>query len=149
MLMLKQIDQSDDIALIFLKNHNDTKTAVKNLEAARDALKIQDMIFGHRLTSEGFGNPLTDPAVPDIIVRPQLGVIYTESTAKIAEHGGFSADDTHVACFASNPKLKKTQFNKMVSTKQVGVTVLKALGLKVGELKGAKMEGTKVLPGFY
>jgi hypothetical protein len=31
--------------------------------------------------------------VPDIIVQPDLGVIYTTSTAKIAEHGGLSNDD--------------------------------------------------------
>jgi predicted AlkP superfamily pyrophosphatase or phosphodiesterase len=56
----KQIDQSDDITLIFLKNHHNTKTAVKNIKAACNPLKIQDIIFGHRLTSERFDNPLTD-----------------------------------------------------------------------------------------
>ena len=140
--------QADDIALIFLKNHADTQTAVNNLENARVALKIDDIIFGHRLISEGFGNPLTDTAVPDIIVRPQLGVIYTTSKAKIAEHGGISNDDRHVACFVSNPKLKKTQFKNQVSTKQVAPTILAALGLDVNALQGAKIEGTKVLNGF-
>lgn len=139
---------SDDIALIFLKNHNDTETAVMNLEKDRVALKIDDIIYGKRLIEEGFGNPLTDTAVPDIIVRPLLGVIYTTSTAKIAEHGGISVDDRHVACFVSNPKLKKTQFKEQVSTKQVSVTVLNALGLDAKELQGAKAEGTKALNGF-
>lgn len=143
-------NQSDDIALIFLTNNSDTQTAVQNLNKSRDALKIDDIIFGDRLISEGFGNPQTDKAVPDIIVRPQLGIIYTKTnaTTKIAEHGGISDDDRHVACFASNPKLKKTQFKKKISTKEVAPTILKVLGLDVGALEGAKKEDTAVLDGF-
>jgi len=141
---------SDDIALIFLTNHSDTQTAVDNLAKNRDKLKIDDIIYGQRLVSEGFGNPNTDTAVPDIIVRPQLGVIYTTSnaTVKIAEHGGLSVDDRHVACFASNPKLKKTTYKNKISTKQVAPTILKALGVDVQSLKGAQEEGTTVLDGF-
>jgi hypothetical protein len=140
--------QSDDIALIFLKNHGDTETAVRNLESNKVPLKIEDIIHGERLTKMGFGNPLTDTAVPDIIVRPQLGVVYTNSKAKIAEHGGFSDDDRHVACFVSNPKLVKTQFKQEVSTKQVGPTILATLGLDTKALEGARAEGTKPLDGF-
>jgi arylsulfatase A-like enzyme len=143
-------DQSDDIALIFLKNHSDTQTAANNLAKDRDALKIDDIIFGQRLISEGYGNPKTDTAVPDIIVRPKLGIIFTTTNAstKIAEHGGISVDDTHVACFVSNPMLKKAQFNQLVSTRQVAPTILSALGLDVKALKGAQAEGTTVLDGF-
>jgi hypothetical protein len=111
-------------------------------------LKINDIIFGQRLIAEGFGDPKHDPAVPDIIVKPELGIIYTTSTAKIAEHGGISVDDRHVACFVSSPGLKKKKYTKQVSTKQVAVTVLKVLGLDGKALKGAKAEGTKVLDGF-
>ncbi|KAF8532740.1 type I phosphodiesterase/nucleotide pyrophosphatase [Gautieria morchelliformis] len=139
---------ADDIALIFLKNQNETQLAVNNLQNASAALKIDDIIFGERLISEGFGNPLNDTAVPDIIVRPQLGIIFTNSKAKIAEHGGISDDDRHVACFVSNPKLKKTQFQNQVNTTQVAPTILKALGLNVHDLMGAQIEGTKVLDGF-
>lgn len=110
---------TDDIALIFLENHLETNTAVDNLNRQRDTLKIADIISGERLTYLGYGDPLTDPAVPDIIVRPNLGIIYTTSTAKIAEHGGLSRDDRNVACFVSNPSLRKTKFDQRVSTKQV------------------------------
>ena len=148
MVTPNSIDQSDDIALIFLKNHADTDTAVKNLEKQRAALKIKDLIYGRRLIDEGYGNPLKDTAVPDIIVQPELGIIYTTSKSKIAEHGGISDDDRHIACFASNPKLKKTQFKTTVSTRQVAPTVLNALGLDGEALQGVRAEGTRVLPGF-
>lgn len=145
-----EIDQltSDDIALIWLKNQKDTATAVNNLNADRAPLEIIDIISGAQLTAQGFGNPATDPAVPDIIVSPQNGVIYTTSKKKIAEHGGLHDDDRHVACIVSNPKLKKTQYQQRVSTKQVAPTILTALGLDVGSLQGAKAEGIKALSGF-
>lgn len=90
---LKPHVQSDDIALIFLANQQDTEAAVDNLNRDRNNLEIQDIISRERLTYLGYGDPAKDPAVPDIIVRPELGVIYTTSSSKIAEHGGLSDDD--------------------------------------------------------
>ena len=76
---------------------------------ARFDLSIQDIIYGPQLIAQGFGDPTKDPAVPDIIVRPAEGIIYTDGTAKIAEHGGINEDDRHVACFAhaQHPRPKK------------------------------------------
>ncbi|KAH0542755.1 hypothetical protein FGG08_002894 [Glutinoglossum americanum] len=137
---------SDDIALIFLDKQSDLQAAVNNLNSNRAALKINDIISGADLISQGFGNPATDPAVPDIIVAPTPGIIYTKSTAKIAEHGGISEDDRHVACIVSSPKLEKRKIDDRVDTKQIAPTILKALGLDPKELKGVAAEGTNVLP---
>lgn len=139
---------TDDIALIFLENSADTDTAVAGLNKARFDLRIADIIYGPRLIAEGFGDPTKDPAVPNIIVRPIEGIIYTTSTAKIAEHGGLNEDDRHVACFAHAQHLRPKTFTCPVSTRQVGPTILKVLGLKTGDLQGAKAEGTPVLDGF-
>ncbi|OCK80156.1 type I phosphodiesterase/nucleotide pyrophosphatase [Lepidopterella palustris CBS 459.81] len=140
---------SDDIALIFLHDHADTAKAAANLAAKKSALKIDDIIYGDRLVDMGFGNPLQDPAVPDIIVKPIEGIIYTTSTKKIAEHGGLSDDDRHVACFVSNPNLHKKTYNRQIYTTQVAPTILKALGINPEGLQGVKAEGTKALPGFH
>ena len=141
---------SDTIALIWLADQSATAKAVAGLQAHKAALKIQDIIYGQRLIAEGFGDPLKDPAVPDIIVRPTLGVIYSLSTKKISEHGGLSDDDREVACFVSSPSLKNRgrKFAAVTSTKQIAPTILKVLGLDVGALQGAKAEGTMVLEGF-
>ena len=139
---------SDDIALIFLEDQSTVHTAVANLQKATSKLQIQDIIYGSRQQAMGLGNPLTDPAVPDIIVQVDLGVIYTTSTAKIAEHGGVSDNDRHVACIVSNPGLHKTVFDQHTSTRQVGPTVLKVLGLNPADLQGASIERTQVLEGF-
>lgn len=144
---------SDDIALIFLNNTFDTQTAVDNLNKYRAADKIFE-IFSNApdgslpLLENGFGTTLDDPAVPDIIVQPDLGTIYTTNTKKYAEHGGLSNDDRNVACFISNPGLKKQTFTQDVSTQQVAATVLKALGIEITELQAVIAEGVEVLPGF-
>ena len=139
---------TDDIALVFLNNSADTATAVANLNAQKALLHINYTISGADLIEQGFGNPLTDPAVPNIIVRPNLGTCYTTSGAKTEEHGGLSDDDRHVACFVSNPSLKKEKISSLVSTKQVAPTILEVLGLKPASLQGAVAEGTAILPGF-
>ena len=140
---------TDDIALFFLEDHSDTDAAVDALNRARNELKIADIISGDRLTYLGYGDPTKDPAVPDFIVRPEIGIIYTTSTAKIAEHGGLSDDDRKVACFVSSPGLKKTVYPHQVSTRQVAPTILKALGLDPVSLKGVVAEGTNLLDGFH
>lgn len=139
---------TDDVALIYLTDQRDTDKAVDILNGLRQTLKIEDIISGERLIYEGYGDPTKDPAVPDIIVAPEKGIIYTTSTSKIAEHGGLSDDDRKVACIASATNLKKTVFDHQVHTNQFAPTILQALGLDPKALKGAVAEGTRIIDGF-
>ncbi|CAF9938854.1 MAG: hypothetical protein ALECFALPRED_007905 [Alectoria fallacina] len=144
---------SDDIALIFLNESSTTATAVANLNADRTAGRILN-IFADApgatpLASQGFGTPVNSPFVPDIIVQPDVGIIYTTSKKKVEEHGGLSADDRNVACFVSSPKITKAQkFTQRVFTTQIAPLILEALGIDGGELEGVRAEGTQILPGF-
>lgn len=133
---------------MFLNHSSDTAAVVADLNAKKVALEINETISGAALIAQGFGDPTKDPAVPDIIIRPNLGTCYYIGTSKTAEHGGLSDDDRKVACIVSNPSLKKTVYSGQVSTKQVAPTILKALGLNPGALNGAVIEDTTVLPGF-
>ena len=133
---------------MFLNHSSDTAAVVADLMAKKQALHINETISGAALIAQGFGDPTKDPAVPDIIIRPNLGTCYYTGKAKTAEHGGLSDDDRKVACFVSNPSLKKTVYSSQVSTKQVAPTILKALGLNPISLKGVVAEGTELLPGF-
>jgi hypothetical protein len=87
-------------------------------------------------------------AVPNIIVQPVLGTIYTTSKAKISEHGGGSDDDRQVACFASSPKPSKKTFPNQVDTSQVAPVILKVLSLDPSKLQGVQIKRTKPLNGF-
>ncbi|TFK62624.1 type I phosphodiesterase/nucleotide pyrophosphatase [Pluteus cervinus] len=141
---------TDDIALIFLEDEADLDQAVANLNANREVLKIQEIIAGtQEFLARDFGNSKVDPAVPDIIVRPIKGIIYTTSHSKIAEHGGLSDDDRNVALIVSNPNFKAQTIEDFVETKQVAVTALQALGIDPELLEGAKDEGTTGLPGLF
>lgn len=140
---------SDDVALIWLNHTSDIPTAAANLRGNATALGIQEVIYGEQLVAQGFGNSSTSPRVPEILVRVDLGVIYTTSKTKLAEHGGLSDDDRHVACFVSNPNLAKTAITDRVYTRQVAPTILQALGLNAQNLQAVVAEGTTALDGLF
>jgi len=74
--------------------------------------------------------------------------VYTHGK-KIAEHGGFSDDDRHVALMLSLPGLAPREVTVPVATTQVAPTILTALGLDARQLKGVQAENTLPLPGFH
>ena len=93
-------------------------------------------------------SPNGDPRTPDIVITPNVGVIYTNHQAKVAEHGGFANDDTNVIMLLSNPKFHAKTITSPVETTQVAPTILSALGLDPRSLQAVKIEGTQVLPGL-
>ena len=89
-----------------------------------------------------------DPRTPDIIVQPNVGVVYTTSLKKQSEHGGFAHDDTNVMMLVSHPGLHARTVTSFVETTQVAPTVLRILGLDPNSLSAVRKEGTPVLPGL-
>jgi type I phosphodiesterase/nucleotide pyrophosphatase len=143
----------DDISLLWLKPGMSTLAAVGLLEANAKAAGIGQIFYGPSLEAI-FGKPGLpaaggDPRTPDIIVAPNVGVIYTGSLKKQAEHGGFAQDDTNVILLVSNPSLKPGTVTSFVETSQVAPTVLKILGLDPNGLDAVRKEGTPVLPGLH
>jgi hypothetical protein len=90
-----------------------------------------------------------DPRTPDLIVIPNVGVVYTGSLKKQSEHGGFAHDDTNVMLLVSNPSIKKHTDTSFVETDQVAPTILRLLGLDPNALDAVRIEGTPVLPGLH
>jgi hypothetical protein len=151
----------DDISLLWLKNPGqDLATAIGILEAAGPTAGIGQIFYGPSITTM-FNAPgippngpcckfsaTADPRTPDIIVQPNVGVVYSDSLKKEAEHGGFSHDDTNVMLLVSNPDLKATTITTFVETTQVAPTILQILGLDPNALTAVQAEGTQVLPGL-
>jgi len=141
----------DDISLLWLGDSSKADAAVAALEAANNAPaptpRVQTIYSGNVLKMM-YGDPRKDPRTPDLIVQPNPGTIYSKSAAKIAEHGGFAADDTHTALIVSNPSLEAKTVADPVENRQVAPTILKALGLKVQALDAVRKEQTRVLPGI-
>ena len=137
----------DDIALLWLENQSQTDTAVTTLQTNAADIFLDTLYSGKSLLKL-FQNPLTDPRTPDIIVKPTLGTIYTTSGKKIAEHGGFSADDTNVMVLAANPSIKGRAINAKVTTQQIAPSILSQLGLDPKSLQAVKIEHVPALPGL-
>ncbi|MFI5098043.1 MAG: alkaline phosphatase family protein [Candidatus Acidiferrales bacterium] len=137
--------QDDDIALIWLQDQIQTQLVTDYLNKHAAELFIDEVLGGNELALK-FNSPLHDPAMPDILVQPIYGTIYTGSTAKNAEHGGFSFGDTNVGLIVSNPGLDRQTVKSPVATSQVAATILKALGIDPSELQAVRNEGTQALP---
>ena len=78
-----------------------------------------------------------------------LNELLAKPTAtKIAEHGGFTDDDTHVALVVAKPGLHGGSIGTSVQTTQIAPTILSLLDLKPGSLQAVSMEHTQILPGL-
>lgn len=164
----------DDVSLIWLQDQATTSVAVSALQTfkatgtidvyfkgVKQTLPanqvINQILSGAALQQNGLGNPATDSSTPDIIVTLKPGYVWVGKPAtgyahKNGEHGGFSADDTHVPLILSGGSFPAVFSGKVVSqqvqTRQIAVTALDALGLDARQLKGAVAEHTQALPGF-
>ncbi|MGE5444854.1 MAG: alkaline phosphatase family protein [Ignavibacteriales bacterium] len=145
--LLAQATQ-DDISLLWLTDQSRTTDVVSTLSANQTQAGIQEIYSGESLKLQ-FNDPKDDPRVPDIIVQPNLGVIYTKTTStKIAEHGGFSDNDTNVALLITLPSFAQGEIKTPVQTTQIAPTILTALGLNPQALEAVQIEHTSVLPGL-
>jgi hypothetical protein len=139
---------SDDVGLIWLTDPSKTATVVKVLNANRAKAGIKNIYSGAAL-AKMYADPKADSRVPDIVIEPQYGVIYTKLTAtKKAEHGGFTADDRNVALLVSIPSLKAKTVSAKVGTQQVAPSILNLLGAPTASLDGVKLEHVSILPGL-
>jgi len=148
----------DDISLLWLNHGSDVPAAVAILEAnagpnkanpsAPPGAAIGEIFYGPSLgTMFNLPPPYgTDSRTPDIIVQPNVGVIYSGSSKKQEEHGGFAHDDTNVMLLVSNPNLDTVTVTSAVETTQVAPTILYYLGLDPNSLQGVQKEGTPLLP---
>ena len=150
----------DDVALLWLSDSGQTAAAVAELEAASPAagpppplpLAPNTNIAG---IVEIFSSPSMDlyynPGdlrAPDILITPNIGVTYSNSGKKLAEHGGFAHDDVNVILLVSDPNFASTTITSPVETEQVAPTILTALGLDPTSLQAVVVEGTQNLPGL-
>jgi arylsulfatase A-like enzyme len=144
----------DDVSLLWLSGCS-TASAVATLEttspASNNIAGIGEIFSGPALTqlfnAPGLP-PNGDPRTPDILVTPNIGVTYSGSTKKLAEHGGFAHDDTNVMMLLANPHFAAQTIDTAVETAQIAPTILAALDLDPDRLEAVQIEGTAVLPGF-
>jgi Type I phosphodiesterase / nucleotide pyrophosphatase len=143
----------DDISLIWLSSNCTAASQVSILESTSPATNniagIGQIFWGPGVTqmfSAPGLPPNGDPRTPDIVVSPNVGVTYSGSSKKLAEHGGFSHDDTNVIMLLSNPFFDPATINSPVETAQIAPTILRWLGLDPNALQAVQLEHTQLLP---
>jgi type I phosphodiesterase/nucleotide pyrophosphatase len=145
----------DDISLVWLNSSCTTANAVSMLRSASPATNnvagIGEIFYGPSLTT--YFNapglpPNGDPRTPDIVTTPNIGVTYSGSGKKLAEHGGFSRDDTNVILLVSNPAFRAKTVTSPVETAQIAPTILALLGRDPSRLQAVRIEHTQVLPAI-
>jgi arylsulfatase A-like enzyme len=158
--------KTDDVGVLWLQDQSPANIAgvVARLTAPGNRVSMfanvlpPDTIFPSSITSGRalaaiYGDPtsgdqLAAARAPNVFVQPNAGVIYSASKKKIAEHGGGTVDDTHVALIVSGPGLHPRTIPQRVSTTQVAPTILRSLALDPEALASVRSQGTQVLPGL-
>jgi arylsulfatase A-like enzyme len=158
--------QTDDVGILWLQDQSsaNVKAVVAQLtdSANRVAMFANALPPGTVFTSSInhgaelariFGDPTSsDPIAaaraPNVFIQPNWGVIYSGSSKKIAEHGGGTLDDTHVALIVSSPRLERSVVKDRVNTTQIAPTILQALELDPEALEAVRIEKTRALPGL-
>jgi hypothetical protein len=135
----------DDVSLLWLTNSSDAEAGAKMLGLNQTLLGLGEVFYGPTVALN-YNDPTVDPRTPDIIVAPRVGVTYSGSTSKLAEHGGFAHDDTNVILLLTNPSFNAKTVRTSVGTAQVAPTILKSLGIDPAQLLAVRVEGTPVLP---
>jgi hypothetical protein len=141
---------TDDVGLVWLA----PSLEMTKYMAAKNYLKSQAATLGivqlldKKDLAPLYHNPFGNSRTPDFIAITTHGLIYT-SGSKLAEHGGFNADDRNVGLIVSNPLLSPATNTDAVETRQIATTILKVLNISPKELQGARQENTKPLPGGY
>ena len=161
----------DDVSLVWLKDQSKTAAGVDAINAFKKTGTIDVFFQGQKQTLPAnqiinkvlsgaalqqfkLGNPLANSRTPDIVVTLKPGFIWVGNVMKFAhkraEHGGFSADDTHVPLIVSSGDLpnflRGNVVDNSVTTQQIATTALTALGLNPQNLQGARAEHTALLP---
>jgi hypothetical protein len=144
--LVGQADE-DDISLLWLTDPTKVASSVATLQKNEAVFGGGEIFWGNGLQSI-IGNPRVDSRVPDIVVAPNVGVVYTGGTKKVAEHGGFAFDDRNVMMLVSNDRIVPSVVNSEVETRQIAPTILKLLGLDPDALQAVRKEGTAVLPAL-
>ena len=141
----------DDVGILWLRDQAQVAHAeevLAKLKSSPENPAIEQILFGDSLAAAHLAGP--PDRTPDLILRLTPGNVFMDKPTKMAEHGGFCEDDTHVPLILAGgavpSELRGAIVNQPVTTTQIAVTVLRALGLDPTALQGAQIEHTLALP---
>ncbi len=137
-------------ALLWLKSPADLPAVRAALLRHQAELGIDSILSGAAL-AQHFGVSIHDARLPDVMIKTGAGVIYVKpGDQKLAEHGGWRANDRHVALLIASPALANPGrvIHTSVSNTQVAPTILWSLGLPPAQLEAVAAGHVAPLPGL-
>ncbi|MDP9049189.1 MAG: alkaline phosphatase family protein [Acidobacteriota bacterium] len=138
-----------DAVMIWLTDRARTAAVVKTLGEQANAIGLQEAYSGARL-SLTLNPPQKDSRMPDVILQPELGVLWeSPNDTSLAAHGGLLDEDTHVALLISGAQLTGRYDPTYVPTTQLGPLLLRALGMEKFDLQALHLEHSPALPGIF
>ena len=90
-----------------------------------------------------------DSRMPDLILEPQAGVVWSKDGQWPEHLGGFSDDENHVAMLISGRQLTGRLDKTPVPTGQVAPLILRILGMEKLDLQALHQEHVPALPGIF
>ena len=137
------------IGMIWLSDSSMVETLVSKFGEQAAALGIEEIYSGTKIGLT-LNLPEHDTRMPDIILQPELGVIWSSpNDAALASHGGMQDENTHVALLVSGSQLTGRCDKTWVPTSQVAPLILRALGMEKFDLQALHREHTPALPGIF
>jgi hypothetical protein len=138
-----------NVAMIWLSNPAKTAAVVKAFGDQAATIGIQDIYSGSRLVLT-LNSPAKDSRMPDVILQPELGVVWgSPGDTDFAAHGGMLDEDTHVALLVSGAQFTGRYDPTYVPTTQLGPLLLRALGMEKFDLQALHLEHSPALPGIF
>ena len=138
-----------DVAMIWLKEYASTQAAAKALRVHAGLLGIADVYYGARLGLT-MNLPANDSRMPDIVLQPLAGVLWSRAgDTAIAAHGGMADSDVHVALLVAGKQLTGRVDKTPVPTTQLAPLLLRAFGMEKFDLWALHPEHTPALPGIF
>ena len=135
--------------MVWLRDPTKAALAAKALSDAAVGLGIQDIYSGARLGLT-LNSPAKDSRMPDIVLQPRAGVVWTsEGDRSLMFHGGMLDEDTHVALVISGAQLTGRSDPTYVPTTQLAPLLLRALGMEKFDLGALHLEHSPALPGIF
>ncbi|MDQ2834522.1 MAG: alkaline phosphatase family protein [Acidobacteriota bacterium] len=140
---------TNSVAMVWLQHPAFTSAVLQAYRAKKTELGIGQIYTGERLALV-MNTAAQDSRMPDLILEPRAGVIWSATDALHPRiHGGFSDDLTHVALLVSGRQLTGRIDKTPVPTTQIAPLVLRILGMEKRDLVALHQEHTPALPGIF
>ncbi len=137
------------LALLWLSDPAKAPALAQAYARRSAALHIAEIYTADQIMLR-FNSPRMDSRMPDLILVPRDGVVWTEGKNGTGQlPAGFGEDEAHVPLLLSGAQLMRRLDKTLVPTSQAAPLIMRALGMEKFDLDALHREHTPALPGIF